>query len=119
MSEIVISLLKKAIEDSKAELAKLESELAKQERLHRQETDGRGNRPVRRKSRGFRDGSVPQVAELILREGPLEGDVLADRVSKKIQKEMDARDLGIALSKYLRKGLVFQKTEDGLYALKK
>jgi hypothetical protein len=119
MSEIIIDLLRKAIEDTRARLVQLEAELAEQERARSQGMNGRRGGSVRRKRRGFRDGSIPQIAELILREGPLEGDALADRVSKKVQKEMNARDLGIALSKYIRKGLVFQRTEEGLYALKK
>ncbi|MGC2743278.1 MAG: hypothetical protein WA672_08820 [Candidatus Angelobacter sp.] len=119
MSEIVINLIKKAIEDAKANLATLEQELVRQEKAHSQEANPRGGRTIKRRSRGFRDGSVPQVAQTFLVEGPLGADVLADRISKRIGKEMNARDLGIALSKYIRQGKFFERTEDGRYGLRK
>ena len=119
MSEIVINLIKKAIEDAKAHLATLEQELVRQERPRNQEANARGGRTVKRKSRGFREGSVPQAAQAILKEGPLEAEVLADRIARKVDKAMNARDLGIALSKYIRSGVIFEKYEDGRYGLKK
>jgi hypothetical protein len=120
MSEIVIDLLKKAIEDTRVHLARLEAELVEQEKaMERAQSNGRSARVIRRRRRGLREGSIPQVAESVLREGPMDADALAATVSQKTGKEISARDLGIGLGRYIRKGQTFQKTEEGLYALNK
>jgi hypothetical protein len=121
MSAIVIELLRKAIDETRSHLARLESELVDQEiAMERsQSASGRLGRASRRKRRGLRNGSIPQIAESILRDGQLSGIALAEKVSQKTGKEINVRDLGIGLGRYIRKGIVFQKTEEGLYALKK
>jgi len=120
MSEILIDLLKKAIEDTRGHLAKLESELVDQEKaMERAQSNGRSMRVMRRRRRGLREGSIPQIAASVLREGPMDADALATTVSEKTGKKISARDLGIGLGRYIRKGQMFQKTEAGLYALNK
>lgn len=79
----------------------------------------KGKTAVGRKGvRGLRIGSIPALAQAALKgKQPATLEELTVQI-KKIDADVDARKVSLALSRYVRLGRIFAVTEEGKYQLK-
>jgi hypothetical protein len=96
----------KAIKDLKSALRKLGDDVPTSKR-HRKQT-------------GLQEGSLPYRVQQRLKETetPLSAADISDYL-KSINKPADSRTIAAALNRYIEAGRIFERTADGMYALKK
>ncbi len=109
-----IEVLKAAIEAKRREITELESVLRRLQAEAEAAFNGKGRR--QRRSTGFKNGSVPQIAFEILKEvgSPMTAHALADALDKR-GKVISTNVLAGSLARYM--GKVFERTPDGMYML--
>jgi hypothetical protein len=109
---IVAEVLKAAIEAKRREIQELESTLRN---LENQSDNRKTTR--RRRSTGFKPGSVPYLVNeiLIAKKGPITAADLAEELKKR-GKEISTNVLAGSLNRYMDR--IFERTPDGMYALR-
>ena len=113
MSEAVRTALQVAIETKRRELAELEMALRKHDA---ESTTANGKSKRRRKSTGFKQGSVPSLVQDILKSRgvSMPAAELSDELKKK-GKDVDSRVIASSLNRYI--GKVFERSTEGFYRL--
>ena len=111
MNEAVKEVIKAAIETKRREIEQLE------EALRNMETEDGPKLRRRRRRSGFKQGSVPfLVHEILTANGdPLTPADLAEALES-YGKKVTTNILAGSLNRYM--GKIFERTEDGRYALK-
>lgn len=109
---IVTEVIKAAIEAKRKEIQELESTLRN---LETQSDSTKRTR--RRRSTGFKPGSVPYLVNEILtaKKGPIAAADLAEELRKR-GKEISTNVLAGSLNRYMDR--IFERTPDGMYALR-
>jgi hypothetical protein len=111
---ISTDVIKAAIEAKRKEISELEATLR---RLNDADTeDGTSHR--RRRRTGFKTGSVPYLVNEILsqKNAPMAAADLAEELKKR-GKEVTTNILAGSLNRYMDK--IFERTADGMYALRR
>src|SRR5215470_4292162 len=116
MSQVVKAALEAAIERKRLEMEELQEALRREEREEREEAQRKSTR--RRKQTGIKPGSIPALAQDILKDagGPMDAAALADALAQD-GKGVTTRNLAAALKRYIEAGRYFKRMQDGRYEI--
>lgn len=104
----LIEALEKAVRDAQEELRRARAALA----ALRGKDSPRG-----RKKSGPRAGSIPAAAQAALKDA--QKPLSAEEIATRIGKGKNARDVSVALARYVSRGDIFAKNTEGKYELLK
>src|SRR5438445_4719515 len=113
MSTTVREVLKTAIETKRREIAELEAALR---RADAEDDSDSGKLRRRRRSKGFKQGSLPYLVHEILTENkaPMPAADLAEALKKR-GKAVGTNIIAGSLNRYM--GKIFDRTNEGMYVL--